>query len=141
MFYCIKCGHEEKNKFAVCKKCGQPFVEALDHDTARTLVQRLHTNENVSHERVDSAMVFIVLGSIFLIIGALFFSLSYKLPDSQAIDKVLTFTCFEFYVSMAGIGAGGFMLIFGAIKLIINEIKLNRLKEKIYDLREAYLDN
>lgn len=141
MYYCIKCGYESKKEFEKCKKCGEPFVSELNHDSARSLVQRLHANENKSHENVDAAMVFIVLGSIFLIIGLLFFFLSFKLIDVNDVNKSLSFTCFEFYVSMAGLGGGGFLLIWGIVRLVINELKLSRLKDKIIDVRDAYLEN
>jgi hypothetical protein len=72
-------------------------------------------------------MVFVVLGATFLIIGLIFFSLSYKVPDDpDTIGKVLKFTCFEFWVSAAGLGVGGIMFIIGLIRVILEKFVIQR---------------
>ena len=117
--YCIHCGKESKELSGTCAYCGADLVtHELDHEETRTLNKALHTRLNESRQRVDNAMVFIVLGTTLLIIGFLFFLLSFKLPNAAAQVKVVTITCFEFWVSMAGFAAGGVLLIWGLIKLI-----------------------
>lgn len=117
--YCIKCGRENEKLEGNCQYCGEPLVEHdLDHEETRLLNKALHNRINVSREKVDNSLSLIVLGSTFLIIGILFFFLSFKLPNAAAHNKVVTVTCFEFWVSMAGLGAGAVLLIWGLIKLI-----------------------
>lgn len=120
--YCIHCGKESKTLEGKCAFCGEDLVtHELDHEETRTLNKALHTRLNESRQRVDNAMVFIVLGSTLLIIGFLFFLLSFKLPNAAAHTKVVTITCFEFWVSMAGLGVGGVLLVWGLVKLIIEK--------------------
>lgn len=117
--YCIHCGKASKELSGKCAYCGADLVtHDLDHEETRTLNKALHTRLNESRQRVDNAMVFIVLGSTLLIIGFLFFLLSFKLPNAAAHTKVVTITCFEFWVSMAGLGVGGVLLVLGLVKLI-----------------------
>ena len=128
--YCIKCGRESKTLEGNCTCCGEPLVtHELDKEETRLLNKSLHNRINASRERVDNAMSLIVLGSTFLIIGILFFFLSFKLPNAAARSKVITITCFEFWVSMAGLGAGAVLLTMGLIKLI---------KEKAVEQKEAF---
>ena len=125
--YCIKCGKASKTLEGKCAYCGEDLVtHDLDHEETRTLNKALHTRLNKSREKVDVAMVFIVLGSTLLIIGFLFFLLSFKLPNAAAHSKVITVTCFEFWVSMAGLGIGGVLLILGLIRLIYEKAVIQK---------------
>jgi formate-dependent nitrite reductase membrane component NrfD len=117
--YCIHCGKNNKTQTEICEHCGQAMIaRELDYEETRTLSKSLHNRLNASREEVDNAMVFIVLGSTLFIIGILFFFLSFKLPTAASLNKVITITCFEFWVSMAGLVIGGVMLTIGLIRLI-----------------------
>lgn len=106
-----------------CPYCGHKVIlHELDHDEMREFNKSLHNRFNVSREKVDNALVKIVLGSTLLIVGILFFILSFKLPNVASPEKVLTITCFEFWVSMFGLGVGGALLIIGLISLIYQKI-------------------
>lgn len=125
--YCIRCGKESKNLSGRCEYCGHRLVEhELDNEELRTLNKALHTRENNSREKVDNAMTLIVLGVTLLIIGILFFSLSYKYPTAYSPTKQLSFTCFEFYVSIAGLVGGGVMFVIGLVKLIYEKLVVQR---------------
>ena len=80
-------------------------------------------------------MSFIVMGSILLILGAIFFVLSFKLPTATAANKVLITSCFEFWVSMVGLIGGGGCLIYGLTLLFLCLNKLKELKEDIVTIR------
>ncbi|MFA5421423.1 MAG: hypothetical protein WC344_01330 [Bacilli bacterium] len=141
MYYCRFCGHETKEDLANCPKCGQAFGrEELTNDDARKLVQMLHKNENFSREKNDTAMVFIILGLISLILGGLFFILAFKLIDVADEFRTLSTTAFEFWVSLFLLITGSAILIYGLIVLIIHLGKLKRLGIKIAEVREKYLD-
>lgn len=125
--YCIRCGKESKNLVGRCEYCGHRLVDhELDNEEIRTLNKALHTRENNSREKVDNAMTFIVLGITLLIIGILFFSLSFKYPTAYSPTKELSFTCFEFYVSMAGLIGGGTLFVIGIVRLIIEKFVVQR---------------
>lgn len=126
MIYCTHCGKLVDENNDTCPKCGGELIKReLDHDELRELNRALHTRENKSREVVDNQLVFIVLGTTLLIIGALFFFLSFKM-DQDTFTKKLTFTTPEFYVSMVGLGVGGFLLIWGLIHLIIEKVVVQK---------------
>lgn len=125
--YCIRCGKESKNLVGRCEYCGHRLVDhELDKEETRTLNKALHTRENNSREKVDNAMTFIVLGSTLLIIGILFFALAFKYPTASSPTKQLSFTCFEFYVSLAGLIGGGTLLVIGVVRLIIEKLIIQK---------------
>ncbi|MCQ2776551.1 MAG: hypothetical protein MJ217_02365 [Bacilli bacterium] len=118
--YCIYCGKNNNPEQDTCKYCGKELIKReLDESEMHMLSKKLHDNLNAAKESFDNAMVFVILGAIFLAIGALFFFLAYKLPTPAAHDKELTAECFEFWVSMAGLGLGSIGLIMGLIRVFI----------------------
>lgn len=137
--YCIHCGHKVEDGATVCKRCGEDIIDReLTYDETRLLSQNLHNRLNKNREFFDSGMVGVVLGSTLLIIGILFFFLSFKVPDDpDQVGKVLKITCFEFWVSMAGLVSGGVLFVMGIIKVII--AKLVRQPEIMGTLNEVQL--
>lgn len=126
LIYCIHCGQQVDKNLDTCPVCGEPLVKReLEYEEVRTLNRALHNREQKSREKVDNELVFIVLGTTLLIIGALFFFLSFKV-NQDTFEKELTFTCAEFWVSMVGLSVGGFMLIWGLINLIIQKVVIQR---------------
>ena len=126
MIYCIHCGHQVDENLETCPVCGQPLVKReLEYEEIRELNRALHNREQKSREKVDNELVYIVLGTTLLIIGALFFFLSFKV-NQDTFEKELTFTTPEFWVSMTGLSVGGFMLIWGLVNLTIQKVKVQR---------------
>ena len=121
MIYCTHCGKLVDENLDTCPNCGRPLIKReLEYEELRELNRALHTRENQSREKVDNQLVYIVLGTTLLVIGFLFFFLSFKM-DQETFTKQLSFKTPEFYVSMTGLGVGGFLLIWGLIHLIIEK--------------------
>lgn len=118
--YCINCGKNLKNvEGNTCPNCGHVLVEGeFSYDETRMLNKALHNRLNKSREEVDNAMVFVVLGTTLFIVGFLFFFLSFKLPSAASHNKVITVTCFEFWVSMVGLVLGFAGLSSGLFRVI-----------------------
>ena len=126
MIYCIHCGHQVDENLDTCPVCGQPLVKReLEYEEIRELNRALHNREQKSREKVDNELVYIVLGTTLLIIGALFFFLSFKV-NQDTFEKELTFTTPEFWVSMTGLSVGGFLLVWGLVNLIIQKVVVQR---------------
>ena len=125
--YCIKCGKNgKKNSDEKCPYCGESYIKAtLSHDQTRMLNQALHNRDNKSREKVDNAMVFIVLGFTLFVIGLLFLFLSNKL-DLETYEKRITPTASEFWVSMVGLVGGGGMFIYGIVRLLIEKLVVQK---------------
>ena len=141
MIYCIHCGNQVDENLDTCPICGQPLIKReLEHEEVRTLNRALHNREQKSREKVDNELVYIVLGTTLLIIGALFFFLSFKV-NQDTFEKELTFTTPEFWVSMTGLGVGGFMLIWGLVNLTIQKVKVQREINRTFKLtqNESYV--
>jgi hypothetical protein len=136
MIYCQKCGYRNPEDAPKCVHCGEDLSRKLLGENERPLVQKLHQQENVARERKDTAMSFIVLGSIFVILGALFFILSFKLPYAAAAEKVLIVTCFEFWVSIIALVLGFGGLTYGFVLLGLNLKKLRIIRNDIAYIRE-----
>lgn len=135
--YCTHCGKNNKNNSSdVCQYCGEPLIreENLTPEQEHDLSKALHNREHKCRESVDNAMVFVILGSIFLIIGFVFLLLSNKM-NQETFQKSITIFCFEFWVSMAGLGSGSVLFVIGIIRLIINlgfrKKEINRTLKKL----------
>ena len=127
--YCTNCGKKINNPKDghLCEYCSSELItKDLDYEQTRSLNKALHNRLNKSREEVDNAMVFVTLGLTLFLVGFLFFFLSFKLPNAAAHDKVLTITCFEFWVSMAGLVIGGAGLISGLIRVGIQKLKVQK---------------
>ena len=141
MIYCTHCGKLVDEKLDSCPHCGQPLIKReLEHEEIRELNRALHTRENQSREKVDNQLVYIVLGTTLLIIGALFFFLSFKM-DQETFTKQLSYKTPEFYVSIVGLGVGGFLLIWGLVHLIIEKVIVQKEIERTLKLtqNESYV--
>lgn len=148
--YCIHCGKETSRKTendVICKHCGKELIEReLTHDETRTFNQSLHTRLTKTRDNFNAGMVGIVLGSTLLIIGLIFFVLSFKTPDDpDTLGKVLKATCFEFWVSLAGLVSGGILFVIGAIRVVLNkfirEKKILRVLEEVQDNSYKHYSN
>ena len=102
-------------------------LPALDDSTnAHSFAQYLHKRADNSKDRAEAGGCFLVLGLILLIVGLLFFFLSFKTsPDYTITYKILKFDSFEFVVFCAGVGIGGAMLIAG-ITMVLTAVKTIR---------------
>lgn len=126
MIYCTKCGQLVDENLDTCPHCGEPLIKReLEYEELRSLNRALHTRENQSREKVDNQLVYIVLGTTLLIIGALFFFLSFKM-NQETFNKELSFKTPEFYVSMTGLGVGGFLFVWGLVNLLIQKLKVQK---------------
>lgn len=121
-------------------------IELIDfkldtNEGVREYSQALHNRFNHSREQIDDSLVHIVLGSTILIVGLLFFFLSFKV-DQETFMKVLKITCTEFWVSMVGIVVGGGLLIAGLIRFFFQKFGVQRpVLRSIRSIQNGTYDN
>jgi hypothetical protein len=116
MIYCHQCAKKVKDDVTVCPDCGEPISPALKEGEVRPLVQALHKRTNYYRNLIDRGMSFIVIGSTLLIIGLIFYFLSFKTITDTATGTshdVLNPQSSNFYVFLVGVGAGGILLLIG----------------------------
>jgi hypothetical protein len=132
--YCLKCCKNVKDEAAEkCPDCGTPLHEKISAEERTPLVQTLHRKANKVSDRTNSAMSFLVLGLIFVVIGIIFFSLAYKLDPNNTADnnRHLMVNSLEFFVSMASLIGGGLASLYGLIMVIIDTRILRVLNHDI----------
>lgn len=137
MIYCTHCGKEvdearlgENNN--ICPHCGGELIldRELEYDETRDLNKALHNRLNKARENFDNAMVFVVLGATFLILGVLFLMLS-KRMNYDTWEKEITSACPEFWVAMVGLVFGGAGLIYGIVRVIIEKISQGKILKRL----------
>lgn len=134
--YCLKCAKKSKEG-PNCSRCGNPLHAQLSDQERTLLVQSLHRRENRLKDINDRAMSCLVLGTIFLIIGAIFLSLSYKLDLDNPSDntRYLTMDSMEFWVALISLVGGGLAFVYGAIQWAVDLRLFNILR---HDIAEIY---
>lgn len=132
MRYCQECGKEIKDdNITACPECGSEIKSGLNEKEIKKLTQCAHKRERVGYDISQNAYCFLVIGGILLIIGIIFFYLSFKNSGSSSegnSGKSLSYECFEFYVFLVGVVAGATCIIYGIIRAI-----------KAYKIRKKYL--
>lgn len=128
---CIYCGKsfedaESKN----CPHCNQNNdVASLDTDGIHKLHQACHSEINKNNDIKNSAMTFIVLGFLLLIVGGILLFLSFR-KDVIGI-RVFTPGCTEFVLSVICLGTCVGFLSYGTFRLIQSLKNLNFYKKTI----------
>lgn len=114
MIYCHKCAKKVKDDVSVCPNCGETIAPPLKDEEVRPLVQTLHKRSNYYRNWVDRGLSFIVIGSTLLIIGVIFYFLSFQsISNDQGKTTVLNKGSSEFWVFMIGAIGGGTLLLIG----------------------------
>jgi hypothetical protein len=136
--YCLKC-QKNVGEGTTCPVCGEALKKEISLDEKTVLIQALHKQENKHRDLFDRGMSALVLGGIFLIIGFIFFSLSFKLNLNNQADstRYLRPDSFEFVVAAVSLSVGGCSLIFGIVYVILQTRKLRVLKHDIAEIQES----
>jgi hypothetical protein len=136
--YCAHCFIKTKDE-TKCPKCGTSLKEQLTPEEKTALVQALHKKETHYRNWNDRGMCALVLGAIFLVIGAVFFSLAYKLDLTNQADntRYLNTNCMEFWVAVVSLGGGGAAFLYGLVQVIIDARHLRVLKHDIAEINDT----
>lgn len=114
---CIYCKKEMDPSSTICPHCGKDNnVDRLTKHGIHILHQNAHNNITKYNELKDQAMVFIVVGSILLIVGIIFLILSFKFDFLRR--RVFSPASIEFIASVICLVISGLGFGFGIPKLI-----------------------
>ncbi len=113
--YCRECLAKNKEGASSCSSCENEINAQLAEEEVRPFVQRLHKRSNVYRERISMGLSFLIVGLTLLIIGVIFYYLSFKIDrtNEDEVVFVLTTTCAEFWVAMIGMVGGSISTAFG----------------------------
>lgn len=136
--YCRECLKKNPEHRDVCRACKEPISDQLKEEEVRPIVQQLHKKGNLYRERVSSGMSFVVIGLTLLIIGIIFYYLSFKLDQDNTEEAVfiLTTSCAEFYVFVIGVGVGGILFLFGAVWAILWSYRRREIYHDVDEIRK-----
>lgn len=117
---CTHCGKKNRYTEEKCHYCGNSLSnDSLSVKDIHVLHQDAHNQITRNNDRKNSAMVFIVIGVILLIIGLLFLDISFKKDATQGGIRVFRPGSVEFAFCCITSACSLTCLIIGAIKLSI----------------------
>jgi hypothetical protein len=126
---CIYCFKEFDDQASeVCPFCHKSNKKELDDKEIHELHQNCHNNIRDNSSLKDGALTYLVIGSILLIIGAIFLFLSYRYNVLKI--RVFTPNCTEFVISIICLCASLYFLSFGIVRLV-KSLKRIRFFEKV----------
>ena len=126
--YCIYCNKAIKKNDVetsnICPHCNNEFIYNGDDEDKKHLInQKTHASLTKSKDMKDSALSFLVIGGIILIVSIVFILLSFKYNVLKI--RVFTPASLEFVVACIGSAASLFCLIYGGIKLTKALLRIN----------------
>lgn len=110
--YCSHCGHKiterqkekanknvkvrsiDSNMVYVCPRCGKIVKNNLNEEEIKSLARASHSEIHKSRNVINYGMCFLVISTILIVIGYIFFLMSYK---ANAGGMLVT-NCTEYYV-------------------------------------------
>lgn len=138
MKYCYKCGAKLRED-EICPQCGAEYKKKLDDAESRGLVQRLHKKSNSYRNYRDSGLSCIVIGSMLLIIGLLFYFLALKNTTDPANpnQKILYVdqSCSEFWTFVFGASIGGTVLLIGLVLAFTFAFLRRQVRHDVEEIR------
>lgn len=135
--YCRECLRKTKATSGPCPSCGATLNPELQEDEIRPIVQALHKRTNDYRERISTGLSLFIIGLTFVIIGLIFWRLSYKLDQDNVAEivYVLAYNSAEFFVAMFGLVAGGLSTVFGAVWAILWAFRKREVAHDVDEIR------
>ena len=136
--YCKECLLKTAATSHTCPDCGAELKPELQEEEIRPIVQSLHKRTNLYRERISTGLSLFIIGLTFVIIGLIFYRLSFKLDQSNVEEIVynLAYASAEFVVSMFGLIAGGISTVFGAVWAIIWAYNKRAIVHDVEEIRQ-----
>lgn len=116
--YCLSCGHivTPKEGESVCPRCGGGLTSMPTPEEAKAFSVKVHGDRTTAKEKYNTAMCFVVLGTIALILGILFMILSMQRVRNQIVG--VNPASFQFVISIICLVLGGAALGYGLFVVI-----------------------
>lgn len=136
--YCLACGHVEyvEEGTTSCPVCHGALSLKPSPEEAKKFSVKVHDDRTKWTEKWNSAMCFVVLGSIGLIIGALFMVLSMQKVRNQIVG--INFASFQFVVAALFLAAGLAAFAYGLYKVIVAHQAIKRANHEIELVAKLY---
>ncbi len=136
--YCLTCGHVEyvEEGTSACPVCHNELKAKPSQEEAKKFSVKVHDDRTKWTEKWNSAMCFVVLGSIGLIIGALFMVLSMQKVRNQIVG--INFASFQFVVAALFLAAGLAAFAYGLYKVIVAHQAIKRANHEIELVAKLY---
>ncbi len=138
--YCRECLKKNKEGSSSCASCRSAINTRLEEEEVRPFVQRLHKQTNVYRERISMGLSFLIVGLTLLIIGVIFYYLSFKIDRSneEEVVFILTTTCAEFWVAMIGMVGGSLSAVYGFVTATLFGYKRRVVYHDMDEIRASH---
>lgn len=123
--HCIHCGASFDDELTpLCPKCqGENRVERLDNRGIHKLHQSCHAHITEENQRFNAGMVNLIIGLILVVLGAIFFVLTFRY-NVQRI-RVFRADSVEFIISTICLTISAVLIPLGIVRIV----KSNRRKK------------
>lgn len=112
-----------------------PLVK--EKEKSHEFAQYIHKRIERDNDRIQSSLSFVIIGTILLIIGFIFLSLSFKIKTGQANVRELKFDSLEFIIFIIGVGVGFIFLVI-ELTIILKNIKEKKKLENALNYLRIY---
>ena len=114
---CIYCGSQIKENEPICPSCGKSMnPDSMSEDDVHFARQHAYGEVSKGENKRDSALTFYVIGGILLILGIVFFVLSFRFNTAKI--RVFRPLSVEFFVSMILLSISIALLTIGTIRIV-----------------------
>lgn len=110
-----------------------------DSAASHAFVQYIHKRDDRVYNRREQGLCFLIVGLILLIVGVIFFYLSYKVSTDPGInEKIIRFDSFEFWVCVSGLSLGSLFFGYGLAMTAMSIFKHRHFQNAITHFRIAH---
>ncbi len=114
---CIYCGSQIEDNEPVCPSCGKDMnPDSMSEADVHFARQHAYGEVTKGENKKDGALTFYVIGGILLILGIVFFVLSFRFNTAKV--RVFRPLSVEFFVSMILLAASIALLTIGTIRIV-----------------------
>ncbi len=124
---CIYCGSQIEENEPLCPKCGKDMnPDSMSSDDVHFARQHAYAQITFNGDKRDGAMTCYVIGGILLVLGVIFFVLSFRYNTAKV--RVFRPASVEFVVSMILLVTSVSLLTYGTIRIVkaLKEIRFYR---------------
>ncbi len=110
-----------------------------DSVASHAFVQYVHKRDDRVYNQRERGLCFLIVGLILLIVGVIFFYLSYKVStDPEINEKIIRFDSFEFWVCMFGLSLGSSSFGYGLVAIAMSIVQHLHFQNAIIHFRIAH---
>lgn len=105
----------------------------MNDEERRELSQKLHKESQTLYDKGQNALCYVVIGSIFEVIGIIFIFLAMKRENNVMVG--LAYDSLAFAIMVISLAGGTVLLVYGLVRLILSLKKRREVLRQINGLK------